>query len=143
MPLMHFRSKARLICEYAGTLPPELDLDDATADAAMDAEAELFAPVAIHPHHRNGYTAYLITMPTPQSATEAHLVAILHKDDEPHEYMQLSPSTRYFVLEKTFDAGRTVMCEWGRDETHANYGVGTAPDQEAFAVAVFERVGIV
>jgi hypothetical protein len=81
-----------------------------------------------------------VSMPIPESSPEAHFVAIVHKDDEPHDYMRESPSTRYFTLERTDVSDRPLLCEWRRDGSHGNYGDGPAPDLEAFADAVFERV---
>jgi hypothetical protein len=127
-PLVRFQGKAHIRCAAAGLI-------DGTDD-----EADLFEPVAIHPRKRSGFTAYVVTMPVPESSPEAHFVAIVHKDDEAHEYMRESPSTRYFTLEKSDISDRPMLCEWRRDGSHANHGEGPAPNLEAFAHAVFERV---
>jgi hypothetical protein len=135
LPLVHFRAKAHLRCIQAGLIDPRKQ----ATDADQKAEAELFEAVAVHPHKRNGYTAYVVTMPTPESPPEAHFVAIVHKDDEPKEHGCESPSTRYFTLEKS--ATRLpVLCECRRDGSRRNYGEGPTPDMGAFVEAVFERV---
>lgn len=135
LPLLHFRSKAHIRCIQAGLIDPRHQ----ETDADMEAESELFKAVAVHPHKRNGYTAHVVSMPTPESPPEAHFVAIVHKDDEPKEYMQESPSTRYFTLEMSHTR-LPVLCECRRDGSRRNYGEGPAPDMGAFVAAVFERV---
>jgi hypothetical protein len=136
LPLLHSRSRARLRCLQAGFL----DVDHMDDDAEMEAEEELFSAVKVHPHRRGGHTAYVVTMPVPEASPEAHFVAIVHRDAEPHDYMQESPSTRYFTLEKTDGSDRPLLCEWRRDGSHMNYGEGPAPELGAFLDAVFDRV---
>lgn len=136
LPLLHFWSKAQQRCVDAGLL----DIEHMDDDEAMEAETELFRAVAVHPRKRAGYTAYVVGMPPPVSRTEAYFVAIVHKDDEPHEYMRESPSTRYFTLEKADISDRPLLCELRRDGSRENYGGGPAPELEAFATAVFDRV---
>ncbi|CAN5145128.1 hypothetical protein BH11PLA2_BH11PLA2_45250 [soil metagenome] len=123
LTLLHFRSKAEIQCIDAGLL----DIDYMDDDEAMDAEYELFRAVAIHHRKRAGYTAHVVAMPPPEFSPEAHFVAIVHKDDEPHEYMQESHSTRYFTLEKTDISDQPLLCEWLRDGTRENYGERTCP----------------
>lgn len=135
LPLLHFRSRARLLCERAG-LPCADEMDD----AAMEAEDALFDAVAIHRRRRGGHTAHVVAMPAPESSPEAHLVAIVHRDDEPRDHMRESPSTRYFTLETAHPGDRPLLCEWRRDGTHVNYGEGPEPEIGAFVDAVFGRV---
>jgi hypothetical protein len=134
VPLLHFWTKALYRCMKVGII--DIDQDD----LALHAEQELFGAVAIHARKKVGFTAYVVSMPTPESAAEAHFATIVHKDDEPHEYMQASPSTRYLTLEKADNSDHTLLCEWQRDGSRQNYGDGPAPELEAFAEAVFERV---
>lgn len=129
LPLLHFRSKAFLRLAENGLVDPCQETD-------ADAEAELFKPVAVHPHKRGAYTAHVVTMPAPESPPEAHFVAIVHKDDEPKKHGIASRSTRYFTLESS-NTPLPVLCEWREDGSHLNYGEGPAPEMAAFVEAVF------
>ncbi|MFO0806919.1 MAG: hypothetical protein U0791_27770 [Gemmataceae bacterium] len=135
-PLLHMWSKARVRCEDLGLLPEGSD----DIEGALEEDGKLFDAVSIRVLKRGGYTAYVVTMPPPEHCPESHLVAIVHKDDEPHEYMEESPSTRYFTLEKADISDRPLLCEWRRDGSRENYGEGPAPDSDDFANAVFDRV---
>ena len=137
LPLLHFWSRASLQCERAGPFADDPSGED---DAALTAE-RWFDAVQIYRYARDGYTAHIVTMPTPESSPEAYFVAIVHQDDEPHEYRRESPSTRYFTLEQADPpAVRPLLCEWVRDGSRENYGEGPVPTREAFSAAVFERV---
>ena len=96
--------------------------------------------ITVHPHQRAGYTAYVLVMPEPKFAPEAHFVAIVHRDDEPHEYMTPSPSTRYLTLEKTREAPQPLLCEWNAVGSHINSGTTLAPDLASFLDGVFRRL---
>ena len=135
-PLLHMWSKARIRCEEVDLLPEGSD----DIEGAFEEDRKLFEAVAIHPLKRGGYAAYVVTMPAPEVSPDAYLAAIVHKADESHEYMRESPSTRYFTLERTDISDRPLLCEWRRDGSRENYGEGPAPQVEAFADAVFDRV---
>lgn len=137
-PLLHMWSKARIRCEEADLLPE----GSGDTEGAFEEDSKLFDAVAIRPVKRGGYTAHVVTMPVPEGSPDAYLAAIVHKDDEAHEYMRGSPSTRYFTLERTDTPDRPLLCEWRRDGSRENYGEGPAPQVEPFADAVFERVGV-
>jgi hypothetical protein len=134
-PLDYIRSQVqiRLVLNGLIVLPDEDDV------AEFAAEKEFWKGLAVHPHRRNGYTVHVITMPKPQFIREAHYVAIVHKDDEPKDYMRASPSTRYFALEKS-QIHLPFLCECRRDGSRKNYGEGPAPEITAFTEAVFERI---
>ena len=134
-PLLHFRSGATLRCIQAGLLDPD-HLDD---DAAMAEEAALFEPVSIHRHQRNGYTAYVVTMPPPLYSPEAHLVESFTRTASRSSTGRTARSTRYFTLERTDTADRPLLCEWFADGTRRNYGVGPEPDIGPSADAVLMR----
>lgn len=138
MPLLHARSIARIRCEQMGL--PQLTLENSSSDIV--AEYKLFSTVTVQAHKSNGYTAHVVTMPEPQFPPEAYFAAIVFKDDEPKEYMQPSPSTRYFTLEKS-KGELPVLGECLRDGKRRNYGAGPAPDKAAFLQAVLERVNAV
>ena len=141
-PLLHFWSKARTHCERNGLLEPE-DVDDSDASLAAEAaEDELIDATAIHPRRRLGHTVYVVTMPLPEASPEAYLSGVVHRDDEPHEYMATAPSSRYFTLELAAPGERPLLCEWSRDGRHSNYGEGPEPEVDAFAEAVFERLSL-
>lgn len=128
-----------VMSEFAGSNPPGYGF---ALYAACIEEMEKFAPVAVHPRHRDGLTAYVITMPEARFPVEAHFIAIVHRDGEPHEFDEHSPSTRYFMLEKSF-VGGNELCEWRRDGSrviHTTYGKGPLPDLESFAAAVFAQI---
>lgn len=135
MPLLHFQSKAHLECVHAGWIDP----DQWQTEAGIQRDLELFKTVSVHPHKRNGYTAYVVKMPVPESLPEAHFVAIVYKDDEPKVHGSESPSTRYFTLEKSHTP-LPVLCECMRDGSRRNYGEGPAPEISDFVEAVFARV---
>lgn len=131
--LGHFWSRARVRCIQAGMLDP-------ADDAADQAEVELRDAVAVHTRRRDGHTVHVVRMPPPRVSPEAYLVAIVFRDGEPHEYGQPSPGTRYLTLELTVGLDRPMLCEWTRDGTHANYGLGPLPDVESFVGEVFARL---
>lgn len=135
-PLLHFWSRAELQCEQAGFA------DDSGDDgSALTAESEWLDAVNIHPYARDGYTAHIVTMPTPESSTEAYFVAMVFKDDERHEYGSESPSSRYFTLEKAYPpAAHPLICEWLRDGSRRNHGEGCVPMRNEFCNSVFDLV---
>ena len=138
LPLLHFRSKALMECIRAGY--QHIDpMNEEALLGAMESKKDLFKGVAIHPHRQGGHTVYVISMPAPESPPEAHFVAIVHRDGEPKEYMEPSPSTRYFTLEAS-DLGLPLFCEWRRDGTRRNHGLGLVPVMTVFVEAVFARV---
>ncbi len=134
--LLHMGSKALVRCVQIGLIQDD-DCDDENIEILIGITDQ----IAIHPHQRNGYTAYVATMPNPVHTTESHFVAIVHNDDEPKRHMQESPSTRYFTLEKSGSA-LPMLCEVKRDRLHLNYGEGPVPEMAAFVDAVFERIGV-
>lgn len=135
LPLLHFWAKAHVRCLETGLIDPRRP----ETDADRDRELELFERITVHPYQRDGYTAHVVTMPPPESMPEAYFTALVFKDDEPKEYMQASPSSRYFTLEKSH-AQPPVLCECRRDGSRRNYGEGPPLDRDAFAAAVFERI---
>jgi hypothetical protein len=139
-PFWHAVADAETVCERHGWVghAPAGGVDPYAGPYA--AEQELLERVSVHPHRRAGHTVYVLALPEPAFAPEAHFIAIVHRDDEPHEYMTPSPSTRYFTLERTEGSPQPLPCEWGAGGTHANFGTHLAPDMAAFADWVFARV---
>jgi WD40 repeat protein len=135
MPLLHFRSKASMICDQQGWR--DLDPD---SDGGEDVEETLLGQIETHRFNQRGFTLFVVTMPPPEFAGESYMVAIVHRDSEPHEYMKSSPSTRYFTLEKTRRSPTPLLCEWYADGTRKNYGEGPHQSVEEFADAVFARL---
>lgn len=132
LPLLHFWSKAEVMCIRADLMEfPELDADD------WEETWTPFDDITRHTHKRDGYTVHIYTMPEPKYPPEAHLIAIVHKDSEAHHYGELSPSTRYFTLEKTIGNQPPVLCEWDANGGHHNFGSGPLPTVNAFAERVF------
>lgn len=104
-----------------------------------------FAPATVlirGEHRRDGWTIHVVTMPDPVEAPEAYFVAIVHKDDEAHEYLEPSPSTRYLTLEMSDGSGPPFLCELRNDTGHVNYGAGPAPEIGAFIEAFTERIPV-
>jgi hypothetical protein len=132
-PLMYIWLMARAHCKDRNLLPD----DSANVHEEVKQHQKLLKEVSIHPRKRDGYTIYIITMPPPENITEAYFAAIVHKDGELHEPMKPSPSTRYFLLERSF--AHPVLGEW-QNGTHLNLGEGPEPNLEAFANVVFEHV---
>ncbi len=133
-PLLHMVSKALLQCVRIGLINGKED-DKENIQLLMDTAGQIY----VHPHNRQGHTAYVVTMPEPATSPEAYFIAIVRKDDETQEYMQESPSTRYFTLEKSC-APRPMLCEVKRDRAHANYGEGPVAEMAAFVDAVFSHI---
>jgi len=138
MPLSLFQSKALMRCLDAGLIAPSAVFGPMKA-AAVKAENELYKSVSIRPHKQNGYTAYVVTMPRPESPPEAHFAAIVYKDDELKQFGQTSPSTRYFTLEHSITP-LPVLCELCCDGSRKNHGLGPAPEIAAFVEAIFKQV---
>jgi hypothetical protein len=134
MPLLHFCSKARLICEHRGWLDLETEEDEDEAVSFLD-------EIEIHSVRRKEFTVYVITMPEPRFSGEAHMVAIVHRDSERHDYGRPSPSTRYFTLEKTFAGTTPLLCEWFPDATRKNFSTGPHATVDEFNDAVFGELG--
>ena len=135
-PLLHMASKALLLCVQIGLIDGK-----ANGEENIQFMMGITDQITIHPYKRNGYTAYVVKMPKPLNETEAHFVAIVRKDDEAKEYMQESPSTRYFTLEKSCSP-LNMLCELQRNQSRSIYGEGPAPEMAAFVDAVFDRVGV-
>lgn len=89
--LVHMGSKALVRCVQIGLIEGEDD-----GDENIQVLIGITNQITIHPHKRNGYTLYVVTMPEPLKMPDAHFAAIVHKDDEAKEYMHESSSTRYF-----------------------------------------------
>ncbi len=83
--------------------------------------------------HRNEITCYVISMPEARGLTEACLVAVLSTPDQP----------RYFTLEKSVSQEDTitVFCEWTKDGSHLNYGIGADANVDAFSESIFRLMG--
>lgn len=141
-PLLHFWSRAELLCRRQGLHPlrgPAGEVLD--PEAAEDAAMDLQDAVSIQSRQGDGFTAHVVRMPDPVESPEAHLVAVVHRDNEAHDHARPSASTRYFTLERAPAAGGPpLLCEWLVDGTHANYGEGPEPDVAAFAEVVFDRL---
>lgn len=136
MPLLPFWLKSEIICTHSGLIEePDFDSDEWYENVGL-----LLKEITLHTTKRNGYTVHVYTMPQPVNPTEAHLIAIVHKDSEPHNHGQPSPSTRYYTLEKTIGDVPPVMCSWDAEGAHANYGSGPEPTVEAFTEAVFAHL---
>lgn len=134
--LVHMGSKALVRCVQIGLIEGEDD-----GDENIHVLIGITKQITIHPHKRNGYSLYVLTMPEPVKMPEAHFAAIVHKDDEAKHHMHESPSTRYFTLEKSCSP-LPMLCEVRRDRAHNNYGEGPAPEMAAFVDAVFDRIGV-
>jgi hypothetical protein len=138
IPLLHFISKGLVRCQMAGLVD-----DDDEMEALMDYTVERFvqAETTVYPSKQHGFTAYLFNMPEPINCPECFFVEIVHRDDELHEFMHESPSTRYFTLEKPAFPTDPIFCEWDREGKHLNYGECTATTLGSFANYVLEKVG--
>ena len=119
-----------------------LSIDTVFSDeAAWVEEEEWFLGISLdQPRQCDGFTLHVITMPEPKFSTEAHFIGIVYRDTEPREHQSVSPSTRYFTLEKAELSQLPKLCEWRRDESRVNYGDGPRPDTSTFADAVLARV---
>lgn len=138
MPLSFFQAKAFMRCLDAGLIEPTAFFGP-MREASVKAENELFKAVSIRAHKQNGYTAYVVTMPEPESPPEAHFAAIVYKDDEPKQFGRTSPSTRYFTLEQSITP-LPVLCEVVWDGSRKNHGLGPAPELADFVAAIFQRI---
>jgi hypothetical protein len=73
---------------------------------------------------------HIITMPEPIDLTDAYMIALVIKDEEP----------RYFVLEKTItymNSDNALLCEWTKRGKHMNYGLTTTePSVENFVEVI-------
>ena len=85
------------------------------------------------------FPTILIRMPDPLNTAEAHLIAIVLKlardATAPPENIEFA----YFMLEKGISIDgreRTVLCSWGMDDSHSNYGDGPPVDEKEFLQAV-------
>lgn len=133
-PFMLIQARALSRCALAGVLK----YDETNGEEVLRL-MEVFEPMEINAHYRGGYTAYLITMPPPQKSPEAHFAAILLKDYEDHLPHELSPSTKYFLLEKGLLSDQPFFCEWTANRSHRNFAQLPA-DPYVFLDAIFERV---
>lgn len=87
------------------------------------------------------FPTILIRMPDPLNVAEAHLIAIVLKLTRDTTTPPDDVEFAYFTLEKGVDTGggeRTVLCSWGMDDSHSNYGDGPPVDERAFLQAVEE-----
>lgn len=143
--LSYYVARAEMICDDLGLEVPDM-WDDMTFENMSESQAEeiekqmnLFQKVVIHPIKRNGYTCYVIVMPKPLHATEAHYGGVVFKDDEPHRYPEPSPSTSYYTLEYSDMMPFPYFCEWDREGKHHNIEAGPQPEINRFADIVFKH----
>jgi hypothetical protein len=114
-----------------------------TADHARpgDPPADFTADdLTVHTVRAGAYPCAVVEMPQPQAMTEAYFTAAVllvdAADESPH---LVGAPVRYFTLEKSFDLdGNAIamMCEWGKDGSHANFGGGPPPRLDDFVKAV-------
>ena len=88
------------------------------------------------------FPTIIITMPTPQFDTEAHMVGIVLRvnvKDFIENRLSEKPVAEYFTLEKGSNldgSDRTVLCKWDESGTHHNYDTGPNPTKIEFMKAI-------
>jgi hypothetical protein len=83
--------------------------------------------------------AIIVQMPQPWELAEAYLVCILLRGGSETGGDPRDARMEYFTLEKGVredGSPRTMLCQWGPNDTHANWGEGPPPDAGAFAAAI-------
>ncbi len=98
------------------------------------------ADCRIHTVRAGVYPCAVVEMPPPHAMTEAYFTAAVLLLDPTQGQLDLATAAvRYFTLELGFsldNVPQTVLCEWGKDGAHINYGEGPTSDVEAFMAAV-------
>lgn len=134
--LQHISLLSVVRCETSGLWPPgAMDREDLWAyiEPLMDS-------VSCVPTHKDGMTVWTLRLPPPWAAGEAYSVALCKSGAEPWAYPDAPASCRYFTLEATFEPGAAAFCEWQRDGSHANHGIGPNMPAEAFTAVVFAHL---
>ncbi len=139
LPLLHFRAKAEVLCERHGYME-EIEDDDLYDEQCEDQDL-LFEAVEKHSFKENGYTLTIFSMPEPEFPTESYFIGMLFRDDELHQFMQLSPSSKYFTLEKKHQGGDSAFfCEINSDQARKNLGELSEIQLETFKKAIFKTI---
>lgn len=94
------------------------------------------------------YSAVLIEIPAPVELADAHLVAVVFRQEKRRwPFGRARWRIRYFTLELSLgleDEDRTVIGEWtwakGRAQLHVNYGDGPAAEPGAFVASLSRLV---
>ena len=134
MPLLHFWSRAEVLCEnYSYIEEDSIDYDDENCFSPFD-------DIKRHNFKEQGYTLTIFSMPEPEYVTECYYVGMLYRDDEVKEFMQVASSSQYFTLEKMQKNGDACFCGISPEATHLNYGELNEPTLENFKKAIFNRL---
>ena len=146
LPAMVFREPEGILRLLAGADRDRFLADIWTrtgAELGIEGSAGLPPTGAVH-DLGTGHHAVVVTMPAPENAAEAHFVAIAFRPGNAAQGDRVKrPDVRYFALERSgFSEGPpiTMLCEWTRDGTHINRGVGPAATVEAFLKALVEHL---
>lgn len=149
--------------EFVSTLRSEHGLEIVTnawnaigADVAESGAGEALAAdgLRVTATELDGRDAAIISLPAPESMTEAWFIAVVAPPPFTPAGDDGTPAGRYFTLEKTLslapegpdapdapaEIDLAVLCEWTHDGTHANTSVVVPASLERFEVAVLERL---
>ena len=116
--LLHFWSKSIVFCQCRSILPSDENFDKAYAEYGPP----LRSSVVMTPYFANEMDIWLLSMPKPITSGESYFIALCRNHDHEYKYMEPSPSSRYFTLEKTLNPSSTCFCEWTQAREHLNYG---------------------
>ena len=136
----HAMANAELLCRQNNFIPENQGCLSSASTNPFAAERELLQGIVLRACKREGFTVFILEMPEPRFAPEAHLIAVVHRNDEPHSYRIPSPSTRYFTVEKGSVAPDWFFCEWSQSGRHDNFGKHAMPDAESFTDWVFAKL---
>jgi len=131
-PLLHFWSRAELLCMQSGF---EIDISDDSLEDAFP-----FESMSLLKFQNNGNTLFVYTMPEPEFETEVYLVGMLRNDADSKDFMDQPDSGRYFTLERGDHQHSTMLCEWTADRSHLNHGEVQTMLPDAFAKHVFSII---
>lgn len=94
------------------------------------------ADCRIHTVRAGIYPCAVVELPPPRALTEAYFTAVVLLVDPAEAQPDLTAAAvRYFTLELSFNFDATpvtLLCEWGHDGAHHNFGPGSVPEVEVF-----------
>lgn len=133
----HLLSHAVLRCEGVDGWPDDtFDAQDAYIEYSMN----LLKHMVPERYERDASLAWVVRMPPPIAAPEAHFVAFFTATDHWHGPSTSSMRPRYFLLERSIEPGTCCVCEWTADGAHKNHGASPLITPLEFANLAFERV---
>ncbi|WP_144289918.1 hypothetical protein [Ideonella sp. A 288] len=132
----HLMSRSAYLCQGWHGWPEDMFDDEAQLERLAAYVKPLVEHMAAERHDFGGDVVWMVRMPPPVAALEAHFVALLNPPSPGSGEETASRPPRYFTLERSVAADRYCFCEWTAEGSHENFGERRLMTGEAFAALV-------